>query len=42
MEGILASMEAKWRWMLVTAIAPIAWGSNYYVTRHALPPDHAL
>ena len=35
-------MEAKWRWMLVTAIAPIAWGSNYYVTRHALPPDHAL
>ena len=28
--------------MLVTAIAPIAWGSNYYVTRHALPPDHAL
>ena len=42
MEAILASMEAKWRWMLVTAIAPIAWGSNYYVTRHALPPDHAL
>jgi probable blue pigment (indigoidine) exporter len=35
-------MEAKWRWMLVTAIAPIAWGSNYYVTRHALPHDHAL
>lgn len=28
--------------MLVTAIAPIAWGSNYYVTRHALPADHAL
>ena len=28
--------------MLVTAIAPIAWGSNYYVTRHALPPGHAL
>jgi probable blue pigment (indigoidine) exporter len=35
-------MEAKWRWMLVTAIAPVAWGSNYYVTRHALPPHHAL
>jgi len=23
----------------VTAVAPIAWGSNYYVTRHALPAD---
>jgi probable blue pigment (indigoidine) exporter len=35
-------MEARWRWVLVTAIAPIAWGSNYYVTRHALPPGHPL
>jgi probable blue pigment (indigoidine) exporter len=35
-------MEARWRWVLLTAIAPIAWGSNYYVTRHALPPGHPL
>jgi probable blue pigment (indigoidine) exporter len=28
--------------MLVTAIAPIAWGTNYYVTREFLPADHAL
>lgn len=32
-------MEARWRWVLLTAIAPIAWGSNYWVTRHALPAD---
>ena len=30
-------MEAKWRWMLVTALAPIAWGSTYVVTRAVLP-----
>ena len=35
-------MEGKWRWILVTAIAPIAWGSNYFVTRHFLPPDAPL
>ncbi|MCS5713833.1 DMT family transporter [Herbiconiux sp. CPCC 205716] len=35
-------MEAKWRWMLLTAIAPIAWGSNYYVTRWFLPDDVPL
>lgn len=35
-------MAARWGWVLLTAIAPIAWGSNYYVTRHALPSDHAL
>lgn len=26
----------------MTAIAPIAWGSTYFVTRHVLPPDAAL
>lgn len=31
-----------WRWVLVTAIAPVAWGSNYYVTRQFLPLDHPL
>lgn len=28
--------------MLITAIAPIAWGSTYFVTRHLLPADAAL
>ncbi|MDQ1104255.1 DMT family transporter [Nocardioides zeae] len=35
-------MEAKLRWTLVTAIAPIAWGSTYVVTKHALPADAAV
>jgi probable blue pigment (indigoidine) exporter len=30
------------RWGLVTAIAPVAWGSTYYVTHHFLPADHPL
>lgn len=28
--------------MLITAIAPVAWGSNYYVTRQFLPVDYPL
>ncbi len=28
--------------MLITVIAPIAWGSTYVVTRHLLPPDAPL
>ncbi len=28
--------------MLVTAAAPVAWGSTYYVTRQFLPPDDPL
>ncbi|NYD67235.1 DMT family transporter [Agromyces atrinae] len=35
-------MEAKWRWVLITAIAPIAWGSTYVVTRQLLPADIPL
>ncbi|MGB4777731.1 DMT family transporter [Microbacterium sp.] len=36
-------MEGKWlRAVLLTAIAPIAWGSTYYVTRQVLPADAAL
>ncbi len=35
-------MEARWKWLLVAAIAPVAWGSNYFVTRHFLPEDAAL
>jgi probable blue pigment (indigoidine) exporter len=33
-------MEAKW--VLVTAVAPVAWGSNYYVTHEFLPAGHPL
>lgn len=42
METIIASMEAKWRWALLTAIAPIAWGSTYLITARLLPPDQPL
>lgn len=35
-------MEANLRWVAVTAMAPVAWGTNYYVTRGYLPPDHPL
>ncbi len=35
-------MEANWRWVLVTAIAPIAWGSTYIVTHTFLPPETPL
>src|SRR5690349_18311582 len=36
-------MEGKrWRWILVTAIAPVAWGSTYVVTRNLLPPEAPL
>ena len=30
------------KWIAVTALAPIAWGSTYFVTRHLLPPDVPL
>lgn len=35
-------MEANLRLLLVTAIAPVAWGSNYYVTREFLPAGNPL
>ncbi|MFC4852173.1 EamA family transporter [Actinophytocola glycyrrhizae] len=35
-------MEATLRWALITAIAPVAWGSNYYVTHEFLPADSPL
>lgn len=35
-------MEATLRWRLTTAIAPVAWGSNYYVTHRFLPEGAAL
>lgn len=52
MEAKIVSMEDKlefsrprlqiWGWMALTALAPIAWGSNYYVTKEFLPADVAL
>jgi probable blue pigment (indigoidine) exporter len=30
------------KWVLVTAIAPVAWASNYYVTHEFLPAGHPL
>lgn len=35
-------MEANVRWVLLTALAPLAWGANYYVTHAYLPADHPL
>lgn len=35
-------MEATWRAVAVTAVAPIAWGATYVVTRHLLPVDAPL
>ncbi|MBU4464943.1 MAG: EamA family transporter [Actinobacteria bacterium] len=38
-------METKsgaWRWVLLTAVAPISWGATYYVTRHFLPAGSPL
>ncbi|GLW72805.1 ABC transporter permease [Kitasatospora phosalacinea] len=30
------------RWGALTALAPVAWGANYYVTHHYLPADAPL
>ncbi|MEU1661904.1 DMT family transporter [Streptomyces griseofuscus] len=35
-------MEANLRWVAVTAIAPVTWGTNYFVTREFLPADRPL
>ncbi len=35
-------MEATSRWTLVTAVAPIAWGTTYFVTHRFLPADYPL
>ena len=39
---IVASVESSWRWALVACIAPIAWGSTYFVTSEYLPADYPL
>jgi probable blue pigment (indigoidine) exporter len=35
-------VEANLRWTLVTAVAPVAWGTNYFVTHRFLPADYPL
>lgn len=35
-------MEANWRSVLITAIAPVAWGATYFVTHLLLPADAPL
>ncbi|MEU7606186.1 EamA family transporter [Streptomyces sp. NPDC041003] len=35
-------MEDNLRWSLVTAMAPVAWGTTYFVTREFLPAGHPL
>jgi probable blue pigment (indigoidine) exporter len=38
----MSSVEASWRWSLTTAIAPVAWGSTYFVTQEFLPAGYPL
>jgi probable blue pigment (indigoidine) exporter len=35
-------LETKLRWAAVTGIAPVAWGTTYFVTRRYLPATHPL
>jgi probable blue pigment (indigoidine) exporter len=35
-------MEANFRWAAITAIAPVAWGTSYFVTQEFLPADYPL
>ncbi|MCD9902823.1 EamA family transporter [Streptomyces sp. MT29] len=35
-------MEGNLKWSLVTAVAPVAWGTTYFVTREYLPESHPL
>jgi probable blue pigment (indigoidine) exporter len=35
-------MEASFRWAAVTAVAPVAWGTTYFVTHRFLPADYPL
>ena len=38
----MLSMETNWRTLGLAALAPVAWGSGYYVTETYLPPDRPL
>lgn len=37
-----ARTSGTWRWAILTAVAPIAWGATYYVTRQVLPVEYPL
>lgn len=38
----MPSMEANARWVATAAVAPVAWGTTYYVTRHYLPAGYPV
>lgn len=38
----MLSVETSWRTLALASLAPIAWGSGYYVTETFLPPDRPL
>lgn len=38
----MASVEGTLRWSLVTAVAPVTWGTTYFVTQQLLPADSPL
>lgn len=38
----MLSVETNWRILALAALAPVAWGSGYYVTETFLPPDRPL
>lgn len=38
----MSSMEANTRWVALTALAPVAWGTGYFVTHEFLPADRPL
>lgn len=38
----MLSVETNWRILALAALAPLAWGSGYYVTETFLPPDRPL
>ncbi len=44
MEDIIPSMEGnvQVKVLLMTTVAPVAWGSTYLVTQSWLPPDRPL
>jgi probable blue pigment (indigoidine) exporter len=42
MLSVETNSPARWGTLALTALAPIAWGSGYYVTETFLPPDRPL
>lgn len=42
METICRVLGLRWAVLVVAGLAPVAWGSSYYVTATFLPPDRPL